>query len=37
MQDRWESLLAEHVTLESLLSDPDVLSNQSRLRDISRR
>ena len=37
MQDRWESLLAEHVTLESLLSDPDVLGNQSRLRDISRR
>ena len=37
MQDRWESLLAEHVTLESLLSDPDVLSNQNRLRDISRR
>jgi peptide chain release factor 1 len=37
MQDRRESLLAEHVTLESLLSDPDVLSNQSRLRDISRR
>ena len=37
MQDRWDSLLAEHVTLESLLSDPDVLSNQSRLRDISRR
>ncbi len=37
MQDRWESLLAEHVTLESLLSDPDVLSNQSRLRDFSRR
>ncbi len=37
MQDRWDSLLAEHVTLESRLSDPDVLSNQSRLRDISRR
>ena len=37
MQDRWDSLLTEHVTLESLLSDPDVLSDQNRLRDISRR
>lgn len=27
----------EHVTLESLLSDPDVLSDQKRLREISRR
>ena len=37
MQDRWDSLLNEHVTLESMLSDPDVLSDQNRLRDISRR
>jgi peptide chain release factor 1 len=27
----------EHVTLESLLSDPDVLSDQKRLREVSRR
>ena len=31
------SLLSEHVSLESLLSDPAVLSDQSRLRDVSRR
>ena len=37
MQDRWDSLLNEHVTLESMLSDPEVLSDQNRLRDISRR
>ena len=37
MQDRWESLVNEHVTLESLLSDPGVLSDQKRLREVSRR
>ncbi|MFM9038237.1 MAG: peptide chain release factor 1 [Actinomycetota bacterium] len=37
MRDRWDSLLSEHVSLESLLSDPSVLSDQSRLRDVSRR
>ena len=37
MRDRWDSLLSEHVSLESLLSDPAVLSDQSRLRDVSRR
>ncbi|MFM8483072.1 MAG: PCRF domain-containing protein, partial [Actinomycetota bacterium] len=37
MRDKWESLLMEHVTLESLLSDPDVLGDQRRLRDVSRR
>lgn len=37
MQDRWESLVNEHVTLESLLSDPEVLSDQKRLREVSRR
>ncbi|MFM7126230.1 MAG: peptide chain release factor 1 [Actinomycetota bacterium] len=37
MSDKWESLLMEHVTLESLLSDPDVLGDQRRLRDVSRR
>jgi len=35
--DRWNALLDEHVTVESLLSDPDVLSDQKRLRDVSRR
>jgi peptide chain release factor 1 len=37
MHDRWDSLLSEHVTLESLLSDPAVLGDQSRLREVSRR
>jgi peptide chain release factor 1 len=37
VQDRWESLVNEHVTLESLLSDPGVLSDQKRLREVSRR
>ena len=35
--DRWEALLNEHVSVESLLSDPDVLSDQKRLREVSRR
>ena len=35
--DRWDALLNEHVTIETLLSDPDVLSDQKRLRDVSRR
>jgi peptide chain release factor 1 len=35
--DRWETLLNEHVSVESLLSDPDVLSDQKRLREVSRR
>ncbi|MFZ9864462.1 MAG: peptide chain release factor 1 [Ilumatobacteraceae bacterium] len=37
MHDRWDSLLSEHVSLESLLSDPAVLGDQSRLREVSRR
>ncbi len=37
MRERWDSLLSEHVTLESLLSDPAVLGDQSRLREVSRR
>ncbi|MBM3828617.1 MAG: peptide chain release factor 1 [Actinobacteria bacterium] len=37
MRDRWDSLLSEHVTLESLLSDPAVLGDQARLRQVSRR
>ncbi|MFM8848653.1 MAG: peptide chain release factor 1 [Actinomycetota bacterium] len=37
MRDRWDSLLSEHVSLESLLSDPAVLGDQSRLREVSRR
>lgn len=35
--DRWDALLNEHVSVESLLSDPDVLSDQKRLREVSRR
>jgi peptide chain release factor 1 len=35
--DRWEALLNEHVSVESLLSDPDVLGDQKRLREVSRR
>ncbi|MGA0781469.1 MAG: PCRF domain-containing protein, partial [Ilumatobacteraceae bacterium] len=35
--DRWNALLDEYVTVESLLSDPDVLGDQKRLRDVSRR
>ena len=35
--DRWDALLNEHVSVESLLSDPDVLSDQKRVREISRR
>jgi peptide chain release factor 1 len=34
---RWDALLNEHVSVESLLSDPDVLSDQKRLREVSRR
>ena len=37
MDNRWDSLVEEMITLESLLSDPDVLSDQKRLRDVSRR
>ena len=37
MNGRWDSLVDEHVTLESLLSDPEVLSDQRRLREVSRR
>ena len=37
MNDRWDSLVDEHVSLESLLSDPAVLSDQRRLREVSRR
>ncbi|MFM7490045.1 MAG: peptide chain release factor 1 [Actinomycetota bacterium] len=35
--DRWDALLNEHATMEALLSDPDVLGDQRRLRDVSRR
>jgi peptide chain release factor 1 len=35
--DRLEALEDEFVSLESSLSDPDVLSDQRRLRDVSRR
>ncbi len=35
--DRWDALLNEHVTVETLLSDPEVLGDQRRLRDVSRR
>ncbi|MEY4362647.1 MAG: peptide chain release factor 1 [Actinomycetota bacterium] len=37
MSDRWTSLLDEHASMEALLSDPEVLSDQKRLRDVSRR
>jgi len=37
MSDRWKSLLDEHASMEALLSDPDVVSDQKRLRDVSRR
>ncbi len=37
MDRRWDALLEEHISLESLLSDPDVVSDQMRLRDVSRR
>lgn len=37
MEERWDALVEEQVTLEALLSDPDVVSDQSRLRDVSRR
>ena len=35
--DRWDALLNEHVSVESLLSDPEVLGDQKRLREVSRR
>jgi peptide chain release factor 1 len=37
MIERWDALVEEHISLESLLSDPDVVSDQTRLRDVSRR
>ena len=37
MEERWDALVEEQVTLEALLSDPDVVSDQSKLRDVSRR
>lgn len=37
MDKRWDALISEHITLESLLSDPAVVSDQTRLRDVSRR
>lgn len=37
MDGRWDALVQEHISLESLLSDPDVVSDQTRLRDVSRR
>lgn len=37
MDKRWDALVEEMISLESLLSDPSVLSDQKRLRDVSRR
>lgn len=37
MFDRLEALEDEYISLESSLSDPDVVSDQTRLRDVSRR
>lgn len=37
MDKRWDALVEEMISLESLLSDPDVVSDQTRLRDVSRR
>jgi len=37
MSERWKALLDEHASMEALLSDPDVVSDQRRLRDVSRR
>lgn len=37
MDKHWDALVEEFISLESQLSDPDVVSDQSRLRDVSRR
>jgi peptide chain release factor 1 len=37
VEERWDALLDEFISLESKLSDPEVVSDQMLLRDVSRR